>query len=392
MTAAFIASLRRRSLVAALVLAAPTVGCGDSGTGPSIDDLVLALTPVASGLTSPVYLTAPAGDARLFVVEQPGRIRVVRNGQLLAAPFLDISARVNYAGERGLLSMAFDPQYATNGFFYVYYTGGTAGNIVVERYGGVVGADVASAAATPVITIPHPTFANHNGGLVMFGPDGMLYLGTGDGGGGGDPNGNGQNQNALLGKLLRLDVRTLPYTIPATNPFAGQAGKRGEIWAYGLRNPWRFAFDRGVSPAMLYLADVGQDRYEEVDVAPATSAGLNYGWNVTEGLHCYPSGDTCSRAGLQLPAVEYDHATGSCSITGGFVYRGAAIPQAAGQYFYSDYCSGFLASMSGNAASGFTTRTWSVPSVGNVLSFGEDAQGELYVLSATGTVYRIVKR
>jgi glucose/arabinose dehydrogenase len=226
----------------------------------------------------------------------------------------------------------------------------------------------------------------------MFGPDGMLYLGTGDGGGGGDPLGNAQNQDVLLGKLLRLDVRTLPYTIPTTNPFAGQPGKRGEIWAYGLRNPWRFAFDRGSSPARLYIADVGQNRFEEVNVAASTSAGLNYGWNVMEGLHCYPSGDACDRTGLHLPAVEYANQSVGCSITGGFVYRGAAMPEANGQYFYSDYCSGFLASLGGDLASGFTTRAWAVPSAGNVTSFGEDASGELYVLNAAGTVYRLVRR
>jgi glucose/arabinose dehydrogenase len=379
-----------RSLLSALALLVP--GCGDSTSAPLLDDLQLDLAPVVSGLASPVYLTAPAGDARLFVVEQPGRIRVVKNGQLLATPFLDISGRVSYGGERGLLSMAFDPQYASNGYVYVYFTGAPNGDIVVERYGGTVGADVASSSPTPVITIPHPGASNHNGGLVMFGPDGMMYLGTGDGGGGGDPSGNGQNQNVLLGKLLRLDVRTLPYTIPPTNPFVGQAGKRGEIWAYGLRNPWRFAFDRGSTPQMLYIADVGQNRYEEVNVVAASSAGLNYGWNVMEGMHCYPSGDTCSRTGLQLPAIDYDNPSVGCSITGGFVYRGAAIPEAAGQYFYSDFCRGFLASMSGSAGGGFTTRTWSVPNVGNVPSFGEDAQGELYVLSANGTVYKLVKR
>jgi glucose/arabinose dehydrogenase len=220
----------------------------------------------------------------------------------------------------------------------------------------------------------------------------MLYLGTGDGGGGGDPNGNGQNQNTLLGKLLRLDVRTLPYTIPGTNPFAGMASRRGEIWAYGLRNPWRFAFDRGTTPATLYVADVGQNRYEEVNAVASGAAGVNYGWVVMEGQHCYPSGETCNRTGLTLPVLEYSHASGGCSITGGYVYRGAAIPELAGQYFYSDYCSGFLASMSGGTGPGVTSRTWSVADVGNVLSFGEDAAGELYVLSTNGTVYRIAKQ
>jgi glucose/arabinose dehydrogenase len=384
-------SLWPRSLSAALFLFAPTTGCGES-TSPSLDDVRLQLQPVASGLASPVHLSAPAGDARLFVVEQVGRIRVVKGGQLLTTPFLDITAKVLSGGERGLLSIAFDPQYATNGFFYVYYTSRPNGDIVVERYGGTVGADVAGSVATPVISIPHPNFSNHNGGLVTFGPDGMLYLGTGDGGSGGDPNGNGQNQNVLLGKLLRLDVRTLPYAIPATNPFVGVAGKRGEIWAYGLRNPWRFAFDRGTSPATLYVADVGQNQYEEVNAVASTAPGVNYGWVVMEGLHCYPSGDACSRAGLTLPVLEYSHASGACSITGGYVYRGSAIPELTGQYFYSDYCSGGLSSMSGGTGPAVTSRTWSVPDVGNVLSFGEDSAGELYVLSANGTVYRIARQ
>jgi glucose/arabinose dehydrogenase len=379
-----------RTLAIALCLLLTGLDCRGS-TAPDVP-LDLDLKAVASGLTSPVYLTAPTGDPRLFIVDQPGRIRVVRNGQLLATSFLDISPRVGSGGERGLLSMAFDPAYASNGFFYVYYTN-TSGDIVVERYGGTPGADVASATPTPVITIAHPTYANHNGGLVMFGPDGMLYLGTGDGGSGGDPFGNGQNLNVLLGKLLRIDVRTLPYAIPASNPFVGQAGRRGEIWAYGLRNPWRFAFDRRpTAPGSdLFIADVGQDRYEEVDVASSTTGGLNYGWNTMEGAHCYPSGDTCSKTGLQIPVLEYDHARG-CSITGGFVYRGAALPEIAGHYFYSDYCKGWLASLTGSAAAGYVSRDWSVPSVGNVLSFGEDAAGELYVLSSNGTVYEIVRK
>ena len=346
----------------------------------------LAYQQVASGLTNPTYLTAPTGDARLFVVEQPGRIRIIRSGALLATPYLDISSRVADGGERGLLSMAFDPAFATNGNFFVYFTNAD-GDITVERYSAAPDADVASPTPTPVIVIPHRLAANHNGGLVKFGPDGMLYMGTGDGGGGGDPLGNGQNTNVLLGKLLRLDVHTLPYTIPASNPFAGQSGKRGEIWAYGLRNPWRWDFDGD----QLYIADVGQDRYEEIDVAPATLAGVNYGWNTMEATHCYQPATGCSTSGLRLPVAEYDHSRG-CSITGGFVYRGAALPEIAGLFFYSDYCSGFLASLAGGASGPVTTRTWSVPNAGNVLSFGRDGAGELYVLTAAGTVQKLVRR
>jgi glucose/arabinose dehydrogenase len=375
-----------------LALIAGGVRCRTSSAPEADPNFQLALQPVASGLTNPLFLTAPIGDARLFIVEQPGRIRIMKGGQLLATPFLDISSRVAYGGERGLLSMAFDPGYAANGFFYVYFTN-TNGDIAIERYGGTPGADIASATPTPVITIPHPGASNHNGGLLTFGPDGYFYLGTGDGGLGGDPSGNAQSLNVLLGKLLRLDVRTLPYTIPPSNPFANQTGRRGEIWAYGLRNPWRYAFDRHpVAPgADLYIADVGQDLYEEIDVAASTAAGLNYGWNIMEGAHCYPSTAACARTNLQLPALEYDHTRG-CSIIGGFVYRGAALPEVNGHYFYSDYCTGFLASLTGNAASGFTSREWSVGRVDTVLSFGEDGAGELYMLSGNGTVYRIVRK
>jgi glucose/arabinose dehydrogenase len=380
-----------RTLVLVITLLAGSVRCRSS-SAPEIDpDFQLAVQPVATGLTSPVFLTAPTGDARLFIVEQPGRIRIVKGGQLLATPFLDISARVAFGGERGLLSLAFDPAYASNGFFFVYFTNAN-GDIAIERYGGTVGADVASATPTPVITIPHPGASNHNGGLLTFGPDGFLYAGTGDGGGAGDQSGNAQNLNVLLGKLLRLGVRTLPYTIPATNPFVGQAGRRGEIWAYGLRNPWRYAFDRHPTAAGsdLFIADVGQNAYEEIDVASSTAGGINYGWNAMEGMHCYPASATCSPTNFRLPVFEYDHTRG-CSITGGFVYRGAALPEVNGHYFYSDYCTGFLASLTGTAG-GFTSRDWDVGNLGNVLSFGEDAAGELYVLSGGGTVYRLARR
>jgi glucose/arabinose dehydrogenase len=389
MRSALAIARRRLPMLAPLFLLA---ACGAS-TSPGSADVQLDLKPVVTGLSSPVHLTAPAGDARLFVVEQAGRIRVVKGGQLLATPFLDIASRVLSGGERGLLSVAFDPAYATNGYFYVYYTAAPSGDITIERYSATAGADVASTTSSPVLTIAHRDFSNHNGGLALFGPDGMLYIGTGDGGSGGDPFGNGQNLTSLLGKLLRIDVRTAPYTIPSTNPFVGMANRRGEIWAYGLRNPWRFAFDRRAvdASAGLFIADVGQNLYEEIDVAPSTAAGLNYGWNVMEGAHCYSPSSGCSQAGLQLPVHEYGRSRG-CSVIGGYVYRGVAIPELSGHYFYSDYCTGFLASLSGSPAAGFTSRDWAVPAVGNVLSFGEDATGELYVLSGNGTVYRIVRK
>jgi len=351
----------------------------------------LSAQQIVEGLESPVYLTAPKNDPRLFIVEQPGRIRIVKDGALLATPFLDITARVVSGGERGLLSLAFDPVYATNGRFYVYYTG-AQGDIFVDRFTVSGNPDVANTASDPVLTIQHRENSNHNGGLLLFGPDGMLYAGTGDGGGAGDVPNNAQNIDVLLGKILRLNVATLPYTIPAGNPFSGQPGA-DEIWAYGLRNPWRFAFDAPSdgTPPQLYIADVGQSAREEVDVADASAAGRNYGWHTMEGTQCYNPSSGCNQAGLTLPVLDYDHSQG-CSITGGFVYRGAAIPEIRGVYFYSDYCSGFLRSFRLSGGAAVDQRDRAFTNIGNVTSFGVDAAGELYVLSANGRVYRVVKQ
>jgi glucose/arabinose dehydrogenase len=375
------------------------VGAGATATA-GVDytvtlSLRLALQEVAAGLAAPLFLTAPAGDARLFIVERAGSIRIVQNGLVLAAPFLDISARVRTDGERGLLSMAFDPQYASNGFFFVYFID-LNGDIAIERFSVSAGdANLADAASSlPILTIPHRDFSNHNGGLAAFGPDGFLYIGTGDGGGGGDPLNNGQNLDALLGKLLRIDVSNAgaaqPYAIPPLNPFAGQPGRRGEIWAYGLRNPWRYAFDEATG--LLYIADVGQNRIEEVNVATAASAGINYGWNITEGTLCFP-GDPCSKQGMMLPVLEYAHdASGGCSVTGGRVYRGSAIPELQGRYLYSDFCSGWLRSFVHSHGSAIERIDWNIPNAGSVFSFGEDAQKELYMLTATGQVFKIVRQ
>ena len=361
--------------------------------------LALALQEVATGLSAPIFLTAPAGDNRLFIVERAGRIRVVQNGVLLATPFLDISNLTTTSGERGLLSLAFHPQYASNGYFFIYYTN-LAGDIVIERRQVSAGnANVADAlSALAIVTIAHPTFSNHYGGLLSFGPDGYLYAGTGDGGSAGDPSGNAQNTQVLLGKLLRLDINASsvaqPYAIAPGNPFAGAPNARPEIWAYGLRNPWRYAFD--VPAQLLYIADVGQAEREEINVRPVGQAGNNYGWNSMEGSQCYSgsgSGSGCNQTGLVLPAVEYGHdSAGGCSITGGYVYRGTALPELAGHYLYSDYCSGWLKSFtySNGAASGVTD--WGIGNVGNILSFGQDAQNELYMLSATGKVYKVVRK
>jgi glucose/arabinose dehydrogenase len=379
-----------------LVLAG--LACGDS-TAPSSTplapgDLPLALETVATGLDFPLYLTAPPGDPRLFVVEKTGRIRIIKNGALLPAAFLDLHALVSGGSEQGLLGLAFDPSYAGNGRFVVNYTN-LDGDTRVSAFRVSSDPDVADPATETVLLPVAQPFPNHNGGQVLFGPDGFLYVGLGDGGSGGDPNGNGQSLATLLGKLLRIDLNAAaPYAIPPDNPFAATAGPatRGEIWSFGLRNPWRFSFDRSTHD--LYIADVGQDNYEEVDAAPAPTAGrgLNFGWNRMEGAHCYPPGSSCDRSGLTLPNVEYDHGQG-CSITGGYVYRGAAIPALQGVYFYSDFCQGFVRSF--RFVGGQTTRQQDWQTLrpgGNVTSFGEDAAGELYLVTMQGGVYRIVSQ
>lgn len=369
-------------------MAITLVSCGDAGTDPGpvpVPVAGLRAEEVVGGLTNPVYLTAPVGDARLFVVEQPGRIRIIEGGVLRPAPFLDLTAVVGYGGERGLLSMVFDPQFATTGFFWVYYTDRN-GNLRIERYHAPATAAVADAgSASLVIAIDHPQFANHNGGQLAFGADGMLYIGTGDGGGGGDPFNNAQNRASLLGKLLRLDVRSTPYAIPPDNPYRASTAFRPEIWAYGLRNPWRFAFDRSTS--LLYIADVGEGAFEEIDVVPMASAPVNYGWRLMEAAQCYGA-STCDRTGLTIPVHAYSHADG-CSVTGGFVYHGTRLSGLQGHYFYSDYCAGWLRSFLLQNGTASAHKDWTIGSIGNVLSFGEDSTGELYILSANGRVYRL---
>jgi len=364
---------------------------GDGQASTSGGQLTLTLLEVASGLSAPLFLTSPPGDDRIFIVERAGRIRILQNGSLLATPFLDIASRVNTTGEGGLLSMAFDPQYASSGFLFVYFTDAT-GDIAIERFRvSQTDPNLTDSASLRIITITHRTFTNHKGGLTAFGPDGFLYAATGDGGSGGAP---AQDLNSLLGKVLRLNVEGAsagqPYSIPSSNPFVGQANRRGEIWGYGLRNPWRFAFDTPTN--LLYIADVGQDRFEEIDAVAAVTAGLNYGWNVTEGSSCYPS-DPCNKADITLPVLEYTHsAGGGCSITGGYVYRGSDIPELRGRYFYSDFCNGWLRSFL--HVNGVATEQidWNITNVGQIFSFGEDARKELYMLASNGKVYKIVRQ
>lgn len=375
------------TLTAVLLATAAACGSGLESPDPDPTDPELTVEVIAEGLANPLHLSAPAGDPRLFVVEQPGRIRIVAEGRLLEAPFLDLTDRVQSGGERGLLSVAFHPDYASNGRFFVNYTD-LDGDTRVEEYRVSEDPDRADPTSGRLLLRVEQPFGNHNGGLVAFGPDGMLYVGMGDGGGAGDPEENGQDTGTLLGALLRLDVDGAePYAVPPDNPFASDPEGRDEIWAWGLRNPWRFSFD--VEEGTLYIADVGQNRYEEVNAAPADEAGLNYGWNVMEGRHCFAEPE-CDTTGLVLPVLVYEHPDG-CSVTGGHVYRGDRLPAVVGHYFYSDFCEGWLRSFRLEDGEAVDRREWAVGDLGSILSFGEDAGGELYLLSANGRVYRLAE-
>lgn len=362
-------------------------GDGPNGPPPPPPTQGLAAEVVATGLEAPTYLASPPGDPRRFIVERVGRIRILDgSGTLLPTPFLDLADRVGSGGERGLLSVAFHPQYAVNGHFFVNFTD-RSGDTRVERFTISANPDRADpATAKPVLFVQQP-FSNHNGGQLAFGPDGYLFVFMGDGGSGGDPQGNGQDLGTLLGAILRLDVDVSgPYAIPPDNPFLADPAAREEIWAIGVRNPWRASFDP--PSEMLYVADVGQNEIEEVNAVPASEAALNYGWNVLEGSACFRE-TGCDRSGLVLPVLEYDHDEG-CSVTGGYVYRGSAIPEVVGHYFYSDFCSGFLRSFRLVDGEAVEPREWDVGDLGQVTSFGVDATGELYILSIDGTLRRLV--
>ncbi len=342
---------------------------------------------IASGLENPVHIThANDGRDRLFIVEQPGRIRIFNADGLQPTPFLDISDRVNCCGERGLLSIAFPPRFTTKGYFYVNYTNST-GNTVISRFSVSGSPDIADPASESLILTIDQPFPNHNGGQIAFGPDGMLYIGMGDGGGGGDPLGSGQNLSSLLGKLLRIDVESgiSPYAVPTNNPFATVANVRPEIWASGLRNPWRFSFDRDTGD--LYIADVGQNQFEEINFQPAASpGGENYGWNILEGNHCFQP-TACDTSGLVPPILEYDHSSGDRSITGGHIYRGEIFPRMRGNYLFADFASGRLAGLR-PSSSGFEATLLRDTGFA-ISSFGEDEQGELYLADYNGAIYRI---
>lgn len=356
----------------------------------TVDWPQLDLVVRSGGLDQPIYVThAGDGSGRLFVVERAGRIQVVEDNTVHTSPFLDITDRVGCCqGEQGLFSVAFPPDYADTGYFYVDYTD-TSGDTVVARYAVSADPNVADPASEEVVLSINQPHAYHNDGQLAFGPqDGYLYIATGDGGGSGDPWNNAQDPHSLLGKLLRIDVGagTISYTIPASNPYTQTTGYRDEIWALGLRNPWHFSFDRNTGD--LYIGDVGGSAYEEVNFQPASSAGgENYGWPIMEGMDCYPN-TTCDRTGLALPVTQYDHSMG-CAITGGFVYRGERYPRMDGIYFYGDWCSGRIWGLQRDGDDWRTELLYDT-SLG-ITSFGEDEAGNLYVADYYGgTIYEIV--
>jgi glucose/arabinose dehydrogenase len=342
---------------------------------------------------APVYVTAPPGDRRrIFVVEQAGRVMIVRGGKPVAQPFLDIRSKVTAGGEQGLLSMAFAPDYAQSGLFYVYYTEKSGTESIWEYHrASDDSADPNSARLVLRMADPEP---NHNGGLMIFGSDKLMYVGTGDGGGGNDQHGargNAQSLSSPLGKILRIDPRSSggkPYTIPSSNPFVGRSGARGEIYAYGLRNPWRFSFDRATDD--LVIGDVGQDEVEEIDfVKKGRGRGANFGWRPWEGRrHNF---DEPAPSAI-FPVITHTHQAGFCSITGGYIGRDRGVPGLYGRYVYGDYCNSRLRMATLRAGRRAQSRTLSVPAISGVASFGEDATGRLYVTSVNGPVYRFAAR
>ncbi len=348
----------------------------------------IRLEKVAGEFQQLTYLThAGDGSGRIFVVEKPGRVWILTDGKRMPTPFLDITDRVrSRESERGLLSIAFHPDYKTNGRFFVNYTD-QKGHTVVAEYQISSDPNRADPDSERVVLYIEQPAANHNGGQLQFGPDGYLYIGMGDGGSAGDPWENAQNLEVLLGKMLRIDVDSgEPYAIPSDNPFVGQEKARPEIWAYGLRNPWRFSFDRKAGD--LYIADVGQNKWEEVDVALAPDpGGQNYGWDIMEGFHCFEPPEGCDPAGLTMPIVEYGHDKG-CSITGGYVYRGKEYTDIQGTYFFSDFCTGTIWGLR-RTSTGWEWAEFLSTGL-NVSTFGEDEEGEIYVLDyAGGGIYHL---
>ncbi len=380
--------------VAAAPMPSPIPAVSPAPAAPSASSI--KLTKVAGGLSKPVFITsARDGTGRLFIVEKTGTIRILSGGKVLSTPLLDISGSVSQGSEQGLLGLAFHPRFKTNRKLYVDFTN-RSGNTVVREY-RVSASDpnrVVPGSGRTIIRIKQP-YSNHNGGMIAFGPDGYLYIGMGDGGSAGDPGNRAQRKDTLLGKLLRINVNattaTHNYKNPRSNPYVGRKG-RNEIWQRGLRNPWRFSFDRATGN--LWIGDVGQRRYEEIDRARRTSTGagrgVNWGWHVMEGFHCYQPATGCNRTGRKRPLLNYTHAlNGRCAVTGGYVYRGSAIPALRGWYVFGDYCSGEIFTVPASASSKPPKVRLAGPGGGLISSFGESAGGALFVVYLGGSIYRI---
>ena len=385
---------RRRFLTLALLIGLIVAGSGSShghaqeeGFDPGAFGVGTEL--VIEGLSQPVqYIDANDGTGRSFVVQKDGFVFMVQDGALVETPFLDISGQISTGSEQGLLSIALHPDFAENGTFFIDYTD-VDGHTRVERWRVSDDPDVADPASAELILFQEQPYPNHNGGLLLFGPDGYLYIGLGDGGSGGDPENNAQDTSTLLGSILRIDVDTtegeLPYAIPDDNPFVGDDSARPETWVYGLRNPWRFSFDRETGD--LLIGDVGQGEYEEASIAPAGEGGLNFGWDLMEGPACYEV-DPCQDDSLVMPIFSYPTREGGCAITGGYVYRGDAIPALRGVYLAADYCSGLLWGV-GQDANGEWGASAPIETGSSISSFAEDAAGELYLVDYSGSIYRI---
>lgn len=349
---------------------------------PSTPELQL----ISSSLNGALYATAPAGDARLFVVEKEGYISIFENDAEKGSKFLNIASDVSGGGEQGLLGLAFHPDYGSNGQFYVYYTD-TSGDTIVSEWTVSGDPDLADHGSERIILTIEQPFANHNGGMIDFDADGYLWIGLGDGGSGGDPQNHGENPTTLLGSMLRIDVDTddFPgdpdrnYGIPITNPFVGSAAGADEVWAYGLRNPWRWSFDR--VDGNIYIGDVGETAWEEISVAGVDEAGINYGWDILEGSSCYEPAFGCVSTGTRLPAVEYPNPTsGLAAVVGGFVYRGTLMPDLQGVYFYSDAHGFWVRSFRYYEGEVLLEQDWPDLAIPNVWGFGQDDAGELYIL------------
>jgi glucose/arabinose dehydrogenase len=382
------------------VIASPSAGAPE-GSPASIPParpfepagLAISLEPLAGGLEQPVgVVNAGDGSGRLFIVEKVGIVRVVRDGQVLSEPFLDISGDVSFGGEQGLLGLAFHPDFPDDPRVFIDYTDAAGDTRIVSfRVDSSDHDRVDPGSRVELLSVDQP-YRNHNGGAVAFGPDGYLHIGMGDGGSGGDPHGNGQKLGTLLGKILRIDVDAggggSPYGIPPDNPFVETSSARPELFAIGLRNPWRLSFDRVTGD--LWIGDVGQNAYEEIDVMRAGTSGQNFGWNRMEGAHCYRPAESCDQSGLVLPVVEYSHGEGGCTVIGGYVYRGAAQPDLAGGYLFGDYCSGFIWAID-SAGDAPREATLVADTELRISSFGEDEAGELYVTDISrGELLRVV--